>query len=351
MSAFVKLFEKDKEKNKKAIEKEFKAESSVTASPLSLLERVEKLEASNRRFERMHASLQQAYDELSASKEQERQRFQLRVENLEKIVSKFKMNTSAIPHIEQQLVTITAQVQELKSESNKTMNDMKKLQTLAIDNASLGVQLKKLKSKYKTMKEQMFSLKVEKDTASLVLAKKVANLERLRKILNGERLGARATGPGLRQSAISDDGEHLTATSIPHGKPPPVGFTAQLPEVRDITKNSHINKLFRVINNSGGCFKPYQGHFVAPSDGLYCFCVKLEQDVNQNFVACLMVKKRYEPPKEKYDIRMFCDVPHSALCTLDLCASDRVFVKILSTEGRGKLDSSFTFSGWSLGYY
>ena len=132
---------------------------------------------------------------------------------------------------------------------------------------------------------------------------------------------------------------------------PPVGFTVQLHEDRDIRENWQLRKLFKVVNNSGNCFRPYKGHFVVPYDGLYCFCIRLEQNVVQDFTASLMVKSVNGKAEGKYEIPMRFNTPHSALCTLEVCTKDFVFVNIVSLQGTSKLVCSFTFSGWSLGYY
>ena len=91
-----------------------------------------------------------------------------------------------------------------------------------------------------------------------------------------------------------------------------------------------------------------------PHDGLYGFCMKLElQSGDPSFSACLMTKKVNEDAdgaEEEYEISMFNDSPHSALCVLDLYADVRVFVKIISASSTFQMMDSFTFSGWSIGY-
>ena len=131
----------------------------------------------------------------------------------------------------------------------------------------------------------------------------------------------------------------------------PVGFTVQLQEDRVIDQNYQVKKLFDIVTNFGECFKPYQGHFVVPYDGLYCFCVKLEQEGDDNFTAGLMSKEINEEADQEYEIPMCRDSPHSALCVLSLSANRRIFLKIISSDKPIKLMNNFTFSGWSLGYY
>ncbi|KAK3795960.1 hypothetical protein RRG08_042954 [Elysia crispata] len=347
MAAFMKLFEKrqgeirrteyeaESVKADRTIDPEFlrskpdqfkKSKLNSEKNFLSQLERIEKLE-------QLCASLETSYNQLSLSKEQERQHFESRINNLEKITSKLKINMSEVqkstsdsPQIEHKLRSMTMDVQECRKDSNKMKESIKSLQTLAVDSASLGVQIKKMKSKHKAMEQKMIDLKVEKDTASLVIAKKVANLERLRNMLNQDQSEARATGRGLRQmqegtqqdlQALSTDVENLRSYILCR-KMPPVGFTVQLHEDRDIRENWELRKLFKVVNNSGNCFRPYKGHFVVPYDGLYCFCIKLEQNVHQDFTASLMVKSVNGKAEGKYEIPMRFNTPHSALCTLEV---------------------------------
>ena len=92
-----------------------------------------------------------------------------------------------------------------------------------------------------------------------------------------------------------------------------------------------------------------------PHDGLYGFCVKLEQQLVEgpDFSACLMTKKVNEDAadaEEEYRIDMNHNSAHSALCVLDLEADVRVFVKIITAVSEFVMMDSFTFSGWSIGY-
>ena len=94
---------------------------------------------------------------------------------------------------------------------------------------------------------------------------------------------------------------------------------------------------------------PDQGHFFVPHNGLYCFSVKIHQTGQQHFIVYLMSKKSHEA-KQRYQIIMDDDIPHSASCVLYLSAGEEVFLKISHSNGPIKLINTFTFSGWSVGY-
>ena len=129
-----------------------------------------------------------------------------------------------------------------------------------------------------------------------------------------------------------------------------VGFTVKLPNHIRISRNTQVRNLLQVINNNGYCFEPYSGHFVAPYNGLYCFCIKLEGDVNHNFTICLMSRKVHKEAVKEYEIPISINSPISGLCVLYLFAQERVFVNIATSLFPVILKNAFTFSGWSIGF-
>ncbi|GFR61037.1 hypothetical protein ElyMa_000094000 [Elysia marginata] len=254
--------------------------------------------------------------------------------------------------IKAKLDGISAALFKSSSDSEKEKENVKNLQMFALDNARLSAQLKKMRSRHKALKQQLVSVKDEKNTAILLLSKKVSSLEKLRNLLTSGQARAEASTPELKQMCQNTQLQlQKLETDISKFARPPVGFTAQLQEDRDIGENCQVKRLFKIVTGTGDCFKPYQGHFVVPYDGLYCFCVKLEQQNNICFTASLMSREAHEEADEEMQIPMHNDSPHSALCVLELTANKRVFVKIVSSDDEIALKNTFTFSGWSIGYY
>ena len=108
--------------------------------------------------------------------------------------------------------------------------------------------------------------------------------------------------------------------------------------------------MFRVISNVGNRFNPSSGSFVAPHDGLYGFCVKLEQLTNTNFTVFFITKTGATKTVKEMAVSFSKSAPHSAFCVLDLAKDAHVLLKIELDGERVELKSSLTFSGWSIGY-
>ena len=90
----------------------------------------------------------------------------------QKKIHHLEQSTSIIPELEDKLKTVTTEMEACRIESKIQKDKIKSLQTLALDSASLGSQLKKMKSKHKALKQQMLTIKDEVNvlTALLILA-------------------------------------------------------------------------------------------------------------------------------------------------------------------------------------
>ena len=78
------------------------------------------------------------------------------MEKLQAETSKAEESTTEMEH---RLETVTTAVKACNSESDKLKEKIKNLQTLVVDTAGLGAQLKKMKSKQKALKQAMLKVK------------------------------------------------------------------------------------------------------------------------------------------------------------------------------------------------
>ncbi|KAK3804135.1 hypothetical protein RRG08_015709 [Elysia crispata] len=266
----------------------------------SLVERINKLEESNVTLEKICVDNQAACTQTTSAEELKTEiellqskigMLTISTSQIEESMAQVQQGISPIPELEAKLQTVTTEMEACCKESKIQKNKIKNLQMLVEDSTNLRSQLKKMKSKHQALKQQIITIKDEKDTASLLLAKRLSNLERLREILKRDQpRGATAPETNLMSENLHTQLRKLE-TDILQLSRSPVGFTVQLQEDRVIDQNCQVKKLFDIVTNFGECFKPYQGHFVVPYDGLYCFCVKLEQEGDDNFTAGLMSKE------------------------------------------------------------
>lgn len=305
----------------------------------SLSKRIDEVEASNAKLEKLGSDFQKAFKESTSSK-------QLKT-NVEKLES--QVNTMA-----GNIILLTHDVSEVQRKTIEVPTLQRKLETLSTDldtcrREITGRKIKKIKSKLNLLKKQMGSIKDEKDTAVLVLFKKISNLEKIRDVLNKNH----SAKLSLRQMCEDTNKQLMRLEDdIAWRNRPQVGFTAMLKQERRIDRNYPVNRLFDVIANNGDCFKPHQGHFITPYDGLYCFCVKIETRAGESgsFSASLMSKNVRDEGLIRLEIPMNHSSPHSALCILRLTANERIFVKFTRLDKPVTLCNTFTFSGWSIGY-
>ncbi|GFN98640.1 hypothetical protein PoB_002514600 [Plakobranchus ocellatus] len=242
--------------------------------------------------------------------------------------------------------------------STKVSSQQSQADIMAEEVMNLNNQIKHAKSKQKTLKQRIIKAQAENDEASKSLAKRVSGLEKLRKILKEEGNGAQG-GSQVRQmcedaqrelKVLTDDICKLSLQIGPFSRSH-VGFTALLKSSRNLQAGSNIKKMFDVVANVGNCFRPAQGHFIAPYAGLYCFFVKLIQECNVPFSVSIMCKQFTYEAEEKLEIPVNSDAPHSSLCIIVLNTNDRVFLKIVSAEDTVELTDSVCFAGWSTSYF
>ena len=131
---------------------------------------------------------------------------------------------------------------------------------------------------------------------------------------------------------------------------PSIGFTAQLKDDRRFDSTGCVMQMYRIISNVGNTFHAATGAFIAPHDGLYGFCVKMEQKENKAFTIALVTKTGKGNPVREMEVALHWAAPHSAFCVLDLPKSATVSLNIELASGAVDLKSSLTFSGWSIGY-
>ncbi|RUS77498.1 hypothetical protein EGW08_014745 [Elysia chlorotica] len=255
--------------------------------------------------------------------------FHIVIEELYKLdcLSELLMNTSLkLQDVEEMKLTQACIQADLDASNQKTnglerkVSDLQQeVEQLMEDNRRLGDQLTRLVSKHNSLKRDVSKAWLQCKESMDKLNKLEAHLMLLDSTVNSV-------------SRLS------------------VGFTAQLKTDLCVDHDTEINSIFHVISNAGNAFQPDSGSFVAPHDGLYGFCIKLEQTLNKNFTIFLVTKTGAAKPVKEMAVPFTQNAPHSAVCVLDLTIGALVLVRIELAGEKIGLKSSLTFSGWSIGY-
>ncbi|GFO05965.1 structural maintenance of chromosomes protein [Plakobranchus ocellatus] len=280
------------------------------------------------------------------------------LEKLRKILNEERRRAEGKPQMKQMYEESERQLQLLNDDIKNLNNQTAQLQKEMTETQKSMAEVPDMKQKLEALTNSVVvfhktsdDLATKSGEASNLLAQKVSSLEKLRESLDKERCQTESK-PQMKQmyeetqrqlQVLNDDIKNIKSHTRPQ-----VGFTVQLHFEENFHAGKQISGLFNVITNVGDCFRPFEGHFVAPHNGLYCFCVKLEQKESKVFTACIMTKELNFEAKERLKIPIYCGAPHSALCLLQVKANDHVFVKIVSAEDTIKFNDSYIFSGWSI---